>query len=76
VATQVFNEFNARSIGDDANIFRGLARNPWFQCIIVFTVIVQYLIVQVRGGGTGGRKGSNRMGGGAGGDGDDDGDDG
>lgn len=36
-----------RSIGDDVNIFRGVGANPMFELIVVFTVIVQYLIVQV-----------------------------
>lgn len=43
------HRFNARSIGDEVNIFRGLDKNPVFLAIIVFTVVVQYAIVQVRG---------------------------
>ena len=41
VFCQIFNEFNARSIGDDANVLRGLATNPIFQGVIVFTVLAQ-----------------------------------
>ena len=40
--------FNAHSIGDDVNIFRGLDRNSVFVAVIAFTVVVQYIIVQVR----------------------------
>jgi hypothetical protein len=41
------DRFNARSIGDEVNIFRGLDKNPIFLAIIFFTVIVQYAIIQV-----------------------------
>ena len=47
VFCQIFNEFNARSIGDDANVMTGLARNPVFLSIIIFTVIVQFVMVEV-----------------------------
>jgi len=49
VICQIFNEFNARSITDDIDILKGLGKNPMFQIIIVFTVIVQYLIVEYGG---------------------------
>jgi len=47
VFCQIFNEFNARSIGDDAQVINGVARNPVFIVIIIFTVVVQYLMVEV-----------------------------
>lgn len=49
VFCQIFNEFNARSLADDVNIFRGLEKNPVFMCIIFFTVVVQWLVVQYGG---------------------------
>lgn len=49
VFCQIFNEFNARSLGDDVNILKGLEGNPMFVCIIVFTVVVQWVIVQFGG---------------------------
>mmetsp|Transcript_3446 Transcript_3446/g.8007 ORF Transcript_3446/g.8007 Transcript_3446/m.8007 type:complete len:1159 (-) Transcript_3446:319-3795(-) len=46
---QIFNEFNARSIGDDMNVFRGLHKNPIFAAVIVITVGLQIFIVEVGG---------------------------
>lgn len=49
VFCQVFNEINARSIGNDPNVFRGLAQNPLFIAILMFTVVAQYFIVEFGG---------------------------
>ena len=49
VLCQVFNEFNARSIGDDKDVFRGLFTNPIFVGIIIATVAVQYGLVEYGG---------------------------
>ena len=49
VFCQVFNEMNARSIGDDMNIFYGLEKNPLFLMIIALTVLGQAFIVQFGG---------------------------
>jgi magnesium-transporting ATPase (P-type) len=49
VFCQLFNEFNARSIFDDVNIFRGLSKNPIFIAVIILTVIFQYIIVTFGG---------------------------
>lgn len=49
VFCQVFNELNARSIGDDMNVFKGLGSNVMFMAIIVFTVVTQVFIVQFGG---------------------------
>lgn len=49
VFCQVFNEVNARSIGDDMNVFKGLYKNPLFIMIIMFTVAAQYGIVEFGG---------------------------
>jgi magnesium-transporting ATPase (P-type) len=49
VFCQIFNEFNARSIGDELNVFKGIAKNPLFIGIIVFTVVLQYLLVEYGG---------------------------
>lgn len=52
VACQLFNEFNARSIGNDANVLSGVFGNSWFIGVIVFTVLAQFLIVTFGGGFT------------------------
>lgn len=49
VICQIFNEFNARSIGNDMNVFRGLAENPVFVGIIIFTILAQYGLVEYGG---------------------------
>lgn len=49
VFCQVFNEFNARSIGHEFNVFAGLYKNMIFVAIEVFTVLTQYVIVQYGG---------------------------
>lgn len=49
VFCQVFNEINARSIGDDFDVLRGLNRNPLFVGILVFTAFAQYFIVTFGG---------------------------
>jgi Ca2+-transporting ATPase len=46
VLCQVFNEINARSIGDELNVFQGLFSNPVFLQIILFTVVAQYGLVE------------------------------
>lgn len=46
IAGKVFNELNARSIGDDVNVFQGIGTNWMFQLVIFFTVITQFLIVE------------------------------
>ena len=49
VLCQVFNEFNARSITSDANVLKGIHRNPMFLAIVVFTLGAQYGIVTYGG---------------------------
>lgn len=49
VYCQIFNEFNARSIGHDVNVFKGLGKNVIFLCIFVFTNIAQYCLVTYGG---------------------------
>lgn len=49
VFCQVFNEFNARSIGHECNVFSGLFKNAIFVLIELFTVLTQYAIVQYGG---------------------------
>jgi len=49
VFCQIFNEFNARSIGDDFNVFKGLQKNPLFVGIAVFTVVAQFFLVEFGG---------------------------
>jgi len=45
VFCQVFNEFNAREIGDRFDPFRNLGKSPMFIAIIVFTMACQWFIV-------------------------------
>jgi len=49
VFCQVFNEFNAREIGDVFDPARSLGKSPMFIFVIVFTVIAQWLIVEFGG---------------------------
>ena len=49
VFCQVFNEFNAREIGDRFDPIRSLSQSPMFLMVIAFTVIAQWLIVQYGG---------------------------
>ncbi|CAN0162222.1 unnamed protein product, partial [Laminaria digitata] len=41
VFCQIFNEFNARSIFDDWNAFKGISKNPLFFAIILITTGLQ-----------------------------------
>jgi P-type Ca2+ transporter type 2C len=53
VFCQIFNEFNARSIGDDWKAaFAGLASNPMFLSIIAISILVQIVFVEAFGGFT------------------------
>jgi Ca2+-transporting ATPase len=49
VFCQVFNEFNAREIGDRFAPLGSLSQSPMFLMVIVFTVIAQWLIVEYGG---------------------------
>ena len=49
VFCQVFNEFNAREIGDTFDPFKNLSKSPMFVLVIIFTVIAQYFIVEYGG---------------------------
>ena len=49
VFCQVFNEFNAREIGDVFDPTKSLSQSPMFLMVIVFTVIAQWLIVEFGG---------------------------
>lgn len=49
VFCQVFNEFNAREIGDTFNPFSKLSTSPMFLAIIFFTVLAQWGIVEYGG---------------------------
>lgn len=49
VFCQIFNELNARSIGDEMDVFKGLAANPLFLAIMAFTVAMQYVLVEFGG---------------------------
>lgn len=49
VFCQVFNEFNAREIGDRFDPFRAMSGSPMFLMVIFFTIVAQYLIVEYGG---------------------------
>ena len=49
VFCQVFNEFNAREIGDVFDPIRSLGKSPMFLAVIFFTVLAQLLIVEYGG---------------------------
>lgn len=49
VFCQVFNEFNAREIGDIFNPFKDLWKSPMFMAVIFFTIFVQWAIVEYGG---------------------------
>lgn len=49
VFCQVFNEFNAREIGDVFNPLRSMKESPMFLFVIFFTVFAQWLIVEFGG---------------------------
>ena len=47
--SQVYNEFNARSIGSKANVWSGVLTNAIFLTIVVVTIGVQIFVVEVGG---------------------------
>jgi Cation transporting ATPase, C-terminus len=49
VFCQVFNEFNAREIGDVFDPIRSLGQSPMFIMVIFFTVMAQLLIIEYGG---------------------------
>merc|ERR1719384_2054325 len=49
VFCQVFNEFNAREIGDKFDPLRNVSKTPIFVGVIVFTVMIQWIIVTYGG---------------------------
>lgn len=49
VFCQVFNEFNAREIGDRFDPLRSMVESPMFLLVIFFTVISQWFIVEFGG---------------------------
>ena len=49
VFCQVFNEFNAREIGDRFDPIRSLSQSPMFLMVIFFTVVAQWIIVEYGG---------------------------
>jgi len=50
VFCQLFNQLNARKLEpDEFNIFDGLLRNPLFIGVVVFTFVIQMVIVEIGG---------------------------
>ncbi len=46
---QVFNEYTARDIHSDWNVFHGLITNPMFIGVSIFTILAQFMLVEVGG---------------------------
>jgi len=49
VLCQLFNEINSRKINDEINVFEGIFRNSLFIGIMMFTILMQFLIVEFGG---------------------------
>lgn len=49
VFCQIFNEFNAREIGDVFDPFKKLSSSPMFLSVILFTIFAQWCIVEFGG---------------------------
>lgn len=50
VFMQLFNQFNARKLGDkEYNVFAGFCNNPWFIGITILTFVIQWAMVQYGG---------------------------
>ena len=49
VFCQLFNEFNARSVGDNWNVYTDIHKNPIFLLIIATTFFTQLFVVEVGG---------------------------
>jgi magnesium-transporting ATPase (P-type) len=45
----VFNEYTARNIFSDWNVFSGLITNPMFMFVSIFTILAQVMLVEVGG---------------------------
>jgi Ca2+-transporting ATPase len=46
---QIFNQFNARKLEKELNVFDGMFRNPLFVYITILTVVIQMLMVEFGG---------------------------
>jgi len=46
---QIFNQFNARKLEKELNVFDGMFRNPLFVQITILTVVIQMLMVEFGG---------------------------
>jgi len=49
VFCQLFNEFNCRRVEDEFNIFQGIHKCRLFYIIMIFTIVVQVLIIEFAG---------------------------
>lgn len=49
VFMQVFNQFNARKLEGELNVFGGMFRNPLFVYITIFTILMQLAMVEFGG---------------------------
>jgi magnesium-transporting ATPase (P-type) len=46
---QLFNEYNARILGNELNMFAGITKNPIFLAVTAFSIIAQICLVEVGG---------------------------
>lgn len=49
VFMQIFNQFNARKLETELNVFEGMFRNPLFVQITILTIVIQMLMVEFGG---------------------------
>lgn len=49
VMMQIFNQFNARKLDEEINVFSGLFRNMLFINITIFTILMQFAMVEFGG---------------------------
>lgn len=49
VFMQLFNQLNARKLGGELNVLEGITANPLFIAVVVFTFVIQMVIVEVGG---------------------------
>lgn len=45
VFMQIFNQFNARKLLGEANVFSGVCANPYFVCVSIVTILIQFIMV-------------------------------
>jgi magnesium-transporting ATPase (P-type) len=49
VFLQIFNELNSRKVGVEMNVFKGFFDNYVFSAVLIFTIVIQILVVEFGG---------------------------